>query len=437
MEKIIGIRREDKNKWERRVPLIPGDVKELKEKHGIKTIIQPSKIRIFSDEEYEKAGATVSEDMSAAQVILAVKEIPTDLFEEGKTYMFFSHTIKGQDYNMDMLRLLKKMKCNLIDYERVVDDKNRRLIFFGKYAGLAGMIDTLHALGQKTKLQGYDNPLSKIKPAYQYDSLEHAKIEIDKIGKEIDEKGIPQELCPLVVGFAGYGNVSRGAQEIFDILPHKTVSAHIIDENYENFSMDNFNLYKVVFNEEDMVFPKDENAVFALQDYYDNPDKYVSRFESYIPYLSVLVNCIYWTEDYPLLVTKEYLKNETVLRSNLTLKVIGDISCDIDGSVEITYKATKPDNPTFTYFANEDRFEDGVHMTGVAVMAVDNLPCEFSAESSTAFSTVLKEYVESLASADFSGSHDDLKLAAPIKRAQILHKGEFTTEYEYMKEYLK
>ncbi len=138
-----------------------------------------------------------------------------------------------------------------------------------------------------------------------------------------------------------------------------------------------------------------------------------------------------------MLVTKKFLKNETVLRSNITLKVIGDISCDIDGSVEITYKATKPDNPTFTYFAGEDRYEDGVHMTGVAVMAVDNLPCEFSAESSTAFSTVLKEYVESLVTADFTGNHEDLKLAAPIKRAQILHQGEFTEEYEYMEEYLK
>ena len=435
MGKIIGIRREDKNEWERRVPLIPEDVKELKEKYGIETVIQPSDIRVFSDESYAKAGAEINEDLSKADVILAVKEIPPHFFEEGKTYVFFSHTIKGQDYNMDMLKRMMALKCNLIDYERIIDEKNRRLIFFGRYAGLAGMIETLHAYGQKIKLQGYDTPLARIKQAYEYGSLEEAEKEIGAIGEEIDKDGFPVELSPIVVGFAGYGNVSRGAQDILNLLPHKVVSGHILEEMYENFGADNYNFYKVVFSEEDMVKPK--QGKFELQDYYKHPEKYESRFEAYLPYLSILVNCIYWTEDYPRFVTKDYLKNQTVLKSNLTLKVIGDISCDINGSIEITHKATMPDNPTFTYFAEDDRFEDGTHRTGVTVMAVDNLPCEFPKESSREFSAILKDFIHDMISADYHQGFERLKLPYPLKKGLVLHNGHLTEEYLYMNEFIK
>lgn len=435
MDKILGIRREDKNQWERRVPLIPEDVRELKEKYGIKTIVQPSKIRIFPDDEYEKAGAEINEDLGAASVVLAVKEIPISLFQKNKTYVFFSHTVKGQDYNMGMLKHMMDLKCNLIDYERVVNEKHQRLIFFGKYAGLAGMIEVLHAYGQKLKLQGYDTPLEKVKQPYEYGTVANAKKAIEAIGKEIDEVGLPVELAPLVFGFAGYGNVSRGAQEIFDLLPHKVISANILDEMYENFSLDNLNFYKVVFGEDDIVKPK--QGEFVLQDYYDHPENYTPVFERYLSRLEVLVNCIYWSEAYPRLVTKEYLKNETVLKSNLKLKVIGDISCDIDGGIEITHKITKPDVPTFTYFANDDRFEDGTQRLGVTVMAVDNLPCEFSRASSKAFSKVLKEYVDNMVSTDFNTDFANLALSPPMRRALVLHHGEFTPDYRYMKRYLK
>ncbi len=454
MAKIIGIRREDKNKWERRVALIPEHIKELKDKHGIEAIVQPSTLRIYSDDEYKKADSVISDDVSNADVIIGVKEMPIDFFEKNKTYIFFSHTIKGQSYNIDMLKKLIDLKVNLIDYERIADENNRRLIFFGRYAGLAGMIETLYAYGQKLKKMGYYTPFEKVKQAYQYDSLEQAKAEIKIIGEELEEDGYPSALAPLIVGFTGYGNVSKGAQEIFDLLPYKIVSPYIIDINYENFTNDNFNIYKVIFKEEDLFILKEEyrvkenempdysddnrhNSGFDLQDYYDNPHKYESKFETNLKNLSILVNCIYWTEDYPRLVTKEYLKRDTIIKSNLNLKVIGDISCDIDGSVEITKEATMPDKPSFTYFAKDDKFEDGVSRLGVTVMAVDNLPCEFPKESSEAFSEVLKEFINGIVTADFNSSFEDLKLPAPIKKGLILHNGEFTKEYEYMKEFLK
>lgn len=434
MKKVIGIRREDKNEWEKRVPLIPSDVQWLKEEHGIETIIQPSAIRVFSDDEYRRAGAVVSEDLCPAKVVFAVKEIPIDLFQPGKGYVFFSHTIKGQPYNMPMLRHMMELKNHLIDYERVVDEKQRRLIFFGRYAGLAGMIDTLHGFGRKLQLQGFTTPFAKIRQAYQYASLEEAKREIAAVGREIEEHGFPPELSPLVFAFTGYGNVSRGAQEIFDLLPFKAVSPDILIANVENFSADNYNLYKVVFKEEDIVSPK--SGVFQLQEYYEHPERYESKFEEYLPAVTVLVNCIYWTEKYPRLVTKEYLKNNTILQSNLRLRIIGDISCDIDGSVEITYKATKPDHAFYTYFAETNEFREDITRQGVTVMAVDNLPCEFSAESSQEFSQVLREFVPPIMAADFAGDDVGAALPYPIRTALILHRGELTAGYRYIENFL-
>jgi len=175
LNKTIGIRREDKNIWERRVPLTPLDIKELIDAKGVTAVVQPSENRAFSDQSYRDAGCELNEDINKAGLILAVKEIPESLLQKDKTYVYFSHTIKGQPYNMSMLRKLMEYRCNLIDYERIVDEKNRRLIFFGRYAGLAGMIETLHAFGQKLKAKGEDTPLSEIRQAYEYTSVEDAK----------------------------------------------------------------------------------------------------------------------------------------------------------------------------------------------------------------------------------------------------------------------
>ena len=435
MSHILGIRREDKNEWEKRVPLIPDDIGEMQRKYGIKTIVQPSPIRIFSDEEYKNRGAEVNEDLSEAKTIFAVKEIPEKLLEQGKTYIYFSHTVKGQSYNMSMLRKLMDLNCNLIDYERVVNEKNMRLIFFGRYAGLAGMIETFHAFGQKMKLKGYSTPFEKVKQAYRYRSLNDAKDEINKIGREIADNGLPKELCPLVVGFAGYGNVSKGAQEIFNLLPHSVIQPDQLEEPIKNNVPDNNILYKVEFREEDMVKPK--QGSFALQDYYGHPEKYEPVFENYLPNLKILMNCIYWTEKYPRLVTKQYLKNRLSEMSEIELCTIGDISCDIGGSIEITYKPTMPDYPCFTYDIVSDSFADDITEKGVTVMAVDNLPCEFPREASVDFSTVLKDFVNEIVKADFQQDFEQLTLPYPIIEALILHNGELTPEYTYMKEFLK
>ncbi len=439
MKKILGIRREDKNRWERRVPIIPEDLKELKDRYGIEAVVQPSELRIYNDEEFRENNVCIDEDLKDVNTIFAVKEIPAQFLSKNKTYIYFSHTIKGQQYNMAMLRKLMAQKCNLIDYERIVDEKNQRLIFFGVHAGYSGMIETLYAFAEKIKLSGIDSPLSMIKQAYEYESLEHAKEHIRQIGNLIAEKGLPEKIYPLIVGFAGYGNVSQGAQKIFDLLPVRTISPDELAQLRETGKIDNRHLYKVVFKEQDMVRLKSVESgsdEFELEDYYDHPEKYESAMKDHLCHLDILVNCIYWTEDYPRLVTRAYLRDQIKKKRPSKLAVIGDISCDIKGAIEITRESTMPDNACFTYSARTDRYEDSIVKDGITVMAIDNLPCEFSKESSIFFSNVLKKFAKDIVTADFNLSFDRLALPYPVKRALILHKGEFTEEYEYMKKFI-
>ena len=270
MKKYLGIRREDKNEWERRVPIIPADLKEIKDRFGIEAVVQPSTLRIYEDAEFKENQAIVQEDLSQVGTVFAVKEIPLDLLAQGKTYIFFSHTIKGQPYNMGLLKKLVDLECNLIDYERIVNEKNQRLIFFGAHAGYAGMIETLFAFAQKLSSKGVNTPLDELKQAYEYPCLDDAKAHIKTIAEKIAEQGLPEQAAPLVVGIAGYGNVSRGAQEILDILPVKEISPDQISQVRAQADPDCRHIYKVVFKESDMVAPLD--GEFSLQEYYDHPE---------------------------------------------------------------------------------------------------------------------------------------------------------------------
>jgi alpha-aminoadipic semialdehyde synthase len=420
---LIGIRREDKNRWEKRAPLIPEHVEEFNKK-GIVTVVQPSKIRTYSDNEYLKHGAQVKEDLSECQTIFAIKEIPLHFFEPEKTYVFFSHTIKGQKHNMPMLKRMMELKCNLIDYEKITDKHGRRLVFFGRYAGIAGMVDTLWAFGKRLTLKNIDSPLSEIKQTIFYKNLQEIKDHFREIGNKIEK--VP--IAPLIIGFAGYGNVSKGAQEIIDLLPVREIAPKEIKRIYENPS-DKL-IYKVVFKEEDMVEPL--SGRFDLQEYYEHPERYRPIFERYVPYLNILVNCIYWEPKYPRLITKDFVRRS----KNLRLEVIGDISCDINGSIEFTEKPTSPDSPVFVYNPLSDKIEDGYKGEGIVVMAVDNLPCELPRESSSAFSNSLFPFVPHIAKADFSGEFEKCKLPPEVKKAIILYKGELTPPYKYIDKYL-
>ena len=435
MNKMIGIRYEDKYLMERRVAIIPQHAKKLIENEDLEILVEKSEKRIFTDDEFAAAGAKIVDDVRKAPVIFGVKEMPIDYFEDGKTYIFFSHIIKGQSYNMPLLRQMIKKKINLIEYEKVADETGKRLIFFGRFAGLAGMINSLWSLGMRLKEKGMETPFLRIRQSHKYNSLDEAVEVISKVGQEIAEKGLPKEITPLVIGFTGYGNVSNGAQEIAGLLPVKEVSPKELMELKDRGNLPNNVVYKVVFKEMDMAVPKDDNGEFELQDYYHHPEKYKGIFEQYLPHLTVLMNCMYWDERYDRIVTKDYLE-KAFREGNPKLTVIGDVTCDPDGSVECTHIGTAIEDPVFVYDPITRKPTMGFMGEGLLVMSVDILPSELPRESSMAFSNALLNYVKEIAGADYGTSFEDLTLPAPIKRALVLHNGEFTPDFEYLKDYL-
>jgi saccharopine dehydrogenase (NAD+, L-lysine-forming) len=437
MKMRIGIRREDKNPWERRAVLIPTHVREILKDNPLEIWLQPSSIRVFSDRDYLQEGARIEENLAPCPIIFAVKEIPLQFFTKEKVYIFFSHTIKGQSQNMAMLKRMMDLRCTLIDYERIVNEKGQRLLFFGFQAGQAGMLDTLWALGQRLNHEKIENPFSLIKLAHEYGSLVAAKEAVKKVGWQVHDKGLDASLVPLVFGFAGYGHVSQGAQEIFNLLPHQEVKPEKIASFFEQKNYAANRVYKVVFEEKHMVKPLQENKKFDLQDYYDNPQKYESIFSAYLPFLTGIVNCIFWTPKYPRFVTKKSLRRLFMMENKPRLRIIGDISCDIEGSVECTVQATTPDNPVFVYDPFEEKASNGVEGRGIVVMAIDNLPAEIPLESSIFFSNALKPLVSAIARADFSGNFENCNLPNSVKKAVIIYRGKFTPDYEYMKNFIK
>jgi hypothetical protein len=285
--------------------------------------------------------------------------------------------------------------------------------------------------------KGKKTPFVGIEQAHRYESMVEAKEKVAKVGWSIAQKGIDSSLIPLIFGFAGYGHVSQGAQDVFDLLPFEEIDPEKLSAFLEERNFVANRVYKVVFKEQHMVKPRSSDQKFELLDYYDHPQKYKSVFESYLPYLTVLVNCIYWTPRYPRLVTKKFLRRTWKTGDLSRFQVIGDISCDVEGSVECTVHATNPGNPVFVYDPMTGEATDGFEGRGVVVMAVDNLPAEISLESSLAFSQALKPFVPSIARADFSGDLAHCSLPASVKKAVILYRGEFTSDYHYMKKFIK
>ncbi len=436
MKNNIGIRREDISRFERRVPLIPAHVRELIREYDLKIYVQPSTIRVFPDSEYLAVGAFVQEDICPSQVVLAIKEIPISKLEPGKTYIFFSHTIKGQPHNMPMLKKILELGCTLIDYEKMTDDQGRRVLFFGNYAGHAGLVDSLWAYGQRMKIMGVKTPFLKLKQAIDYSNLTELKEDIRQIGKEIEGKGLPAEIGPFICGFFGYGHVSQGAQETYDLLPAVEIPASELVETVEKGYFSLHRVYKVVFKEEDMVKPKGD-LVFDLDDYYHHPEKYYPVTENYLPYLSVLINAIFWTPKYPKFVTRKFLEKLYSGTTQPRLQVIGDITCDINGSIECTVRATDSERPVYVFDPVTGQTLDGFEGYGPVVMAVYNLPAELPLESSTYFSQRLKTFIPNLAKADFEQPFEQIELDPVVKRAVIAYRGELAPDYKYLTEYIE
>jgi alanine dehydrogenase len=436
MGDLLAIRREDKSASERRVPLTPAMVQRLVEQQGLDVLIQPSPQRVFLDAEFTGAGATVTEDISAAPVIFGVKEVPTAALTRGTAYMYFSHVIKGQSYNMAMLSRLLELECTLIDYERVIDDEGKRLIFFGRFAGLAGMIDGLFTLGQRLKWEGIQTPLSSIGQSLTYNSLADAKQAVRDAGERVAAEGLPSACAPLIIGVVGSGNVGRGAQEILEELPLRDITPAQVAEIASGAGASNRVIYRVTFNEEDFVEPIAPQAAFTLNEYYEHPERYRSCFAQYLDHLSIIMSCVYWDSRYPRLVTFEDIERLYAGGVQPRLRVLGDISCDIEGTLQSTIKVTDPDDPVYVFDPVTHTATSGVAGHGPVVLAVDILPTELPRESSEEFSRVLEQFVPAIAAADYQVPFAELALPSAIKRAVIVHRGQLTPDYAYLEEFL-
>jgi saccharopine dehydrogenase (NAD+, L-lysine-forming) len=437
MEGLIGIRRENMDVTEKRSPLTPGQVKSLIQTQRIQIKIESAENRIYREEDYKKAGAIISSDLSDCNVVFGIKEIPTSDIHPGQTYCFFSHTVKGQPYNMSMLKRILDLKNTLMDYERVIDEEGKRLIFFGNFAGYAGMIDSIWALGLRLAWEGISNPFSSIKQAKDYKSLEAAKEEFRRLGKMIQQEGIPAPLVPLLGGFTGYGHVSQGAQEIFDLLPHENIDPHKIAEFFDRKRFSDKKIYKVVFKESDLVAPRDLKAEFNLQEYYQSPEKYSSIFKNYVPYFTMLINGIYWEEKYPRLITKNFLKNWIQRNPKPRLRVIGDISCDVNGSIECNVKTTNSEHPLYVYHPLDESITDGHAGEGIVILAVDKLPTELPREASEYFGNQLITFLPQLAHTNFQLPATELFLPPEFQKAVIVHQGQLMPDYKYLVKFIK
>jgi alanine dehydrogenase len=437
MEGCIGIRQENKDLTERRAALTPKQVKKLVEIERIRVIVEPADWRIFSDEQFREAGAEISSDLSECNIIFGVKEIPLKDLMPGMVYCFFSHTIKGQSYNMPMLKRMLDLRNTLLDYELVTNEKGKRLIFFGNYAGYAGMVDSLWALGLRLQSEGIPNPFLKISQTNRYENLAQIKNVLEDVAAHIKKEGLPEEITPLICGFSGYGQVSHGAQQMYDILPVEQLQPSQLEYFFRNKSWSRNKVYKVEFREEDLVQPKDTGSSFDLQEYYDHPEKYKSIFERYLPYLTILINGIYWEPRYPRLVTLDYLKSRFKTEPQPCLRIIGDITCDVEGSIECTVKATNSRNPIYIYNPLNNSVRDGYEGQGVVILAVDKLPSELPLEASRTFGKDLFQFVPALARADFRQSPERIVMPEEFRRAIIAHQGQLTPKFKYLGELIR
>ena len=431
----IGIRLEDKNVWERRVPLVPSDVARLMAEHGLRFVVQPFERRIYQDDEYRAIGAELDDDLSAAKVVFAVKEIPLAKLRADTAYAFFAHVIKGQSYNMPLLRRLLDLRCTLIDYERITNDAGKRLVLFGREAGQAGMIDSLHILGRRLTVEGFPTPLAEIGMAHTYDDLADAKEKIALVGEAIEDGALDLPDLPLVVGFTGRGNVSQGAQEIFDLLPFDEVAPERLesvcrrDEPYYRNR-----LVKVRFGKEHLAAHR-EGAPFDETEYRKHPERFRGRLSEFLPFVTVLMTGHFWTNAYPRFFTKADAA-EMWRRGEKKLRLIGDVTCDIDGAIEMTYRSTVIDQPTYLYRPADATYEDGLEGDGILVLAIDNLPCELPRDASRRFSHALRDFVAAMAQADYQQPYEALALPPEIHRAVITHRGELTPGYRDLEKHL-
>lgn len=433
----IGIRRESKNKWECRTPIVPTHVKQLlQEAPTAQIIVQPCSRRVFPNGVFEAAGATIQEDLSECDLILGVKEIPTTDLLPNKAYLFFSHTHKGQRHNMPMLQHVLKKNITLLDYELLTDDKGKRTVRFGYFAGIVGVINGIHGLGEHLLSYGYRTPFLTLGQAHHYINIAHIKEALGRVSDQLSIYGLPQALGPMVFCVTGTGNVSSGVMDMLTLLPHEIIRPEHLPSLCPQSSSQTARKYDpkkiYILHVPASDYLCDEHGKYDRDDYHANPAKYQSKFHKIIaPYISALFNGIYWDNACPRLLTASQL-SQLATANRLRLLSIADISMDLNGSIEMVRQTTNIDEPFFLYDPiteqiSHDNATDGldpIKRNLVQIMAIDNLPSELPQDASEYFSDHLFPYM-----AEYVRTNGQALALPHFRKAMIVEQGKILPHF--------
>ncbi|MFT7799666.1 alpha-aminoadipic semialdehyde synthase, mitochondrial isoform X1 [Arapaima gigas] len=429
--RVMAIRREDINVWERRAPLAPRHVKELADA-GHRVLVQPSNRRAIHEKYYEKAGAIIQEDISEASLIIGVKRPPEEKIFPRKTYAFFSHTIKAQEANMGLLDDILKKEVRLIDYEKMVDSNGFRIVAFGQWAGVAGMINILHGLGLRFLALGHHTPFMHIGMAHNYRNVSQAVQAVRDCGYEISLGLMPKSIGPLTFVFTGTGNVSKGAQEIISELPCDFVEPHELPNVSKHGDLTK--VYATVLSRHHHLVRKSDGMYDPIE-YEQHPECYTSNFRDTIaPYTTCLINGIYWDPNTPRLLRR--LDAQRLMRKvEPSLKVtegspvlphrflaICDISADAGGSIEFMTECTTIDKPFCMYDANQHIDHDSVEGSGILMCSIDNLPAQLPIEATEYFGGRLFPYIWEMVPSDATRALEMEDFSPQVKDVSVVLK---------------
>ncbi|TAJ11112.1 alanine dehydrogenase [Marinilabiliaceae bacterium JC017] len=397
----IGILREGKIPPDKRVPLTPRQCRSILNIYpNVEIVIQPSDFRCIGDDEYRKAGIPLSEDLKMCDVILGVKEVPVSNLIPDKTYLFFSHTIKKQPYNKGLLQQILKKNIRLVDYELLTDSKGMRLIGFGRYAGLVGAYNGLLTYGKRLGLY-------ELKPAHLCSGLNEMKKEV---------RGI--NLPPVKIAITGNGRVATGAVELMEEagVSRLPVTEYLYNDSIQEASY-------VQLTPGDYNRHKDGKA-FELLHFFKQPEVYVGNFRRFLSATDLFISAAFWDPKAPVLFTQQ-----DMLKEDFRIKVIADITCDINGSIPSTQRAATIAEPIYDYSPVSDQIEPPLsNEKHVTVMAVDNLPCELPKDASVDFGSRLMNRI-----LPFIIGPDREEV---IKRATIAVDGHLTKRFIYLSDYV-
>lgn len=403
---MIGLLCEPEDRQDRRVLLAPAHVEELIQRFDRGVVVQPSPERVFTDAEYQAVGAHVSSDLSGCRVLLALAPPTGELPAAGQTLVCFLGASARQPELLAWVERAAQRGATLIDLEAVVDRFGQRPVTSGRWAGAAGMIETLRVLGEILARDGWPSPLTAIRPAAAYGSLGAASVHLqEEIGPALRRAEGPSELHPLVFGIAGGGPLARGAEEVLALLPGVEMSPDDLPELAEHPGLSRRAFVRVSLRRYQRV-----------------------RFVRHLPHLTVLVNALRWEAGEPRLVLDDDLGELFAAEAAPKLRLIADLPAQVRGAIEPTRRLGNLADPRIEIDPRTGAEQAG----GFPLVAAPAWASAFAREASLALGDALFPFLAELAATDFSGPLERLPLPAAVLGGVVVQRGELTARWRYL-----